>query len=221
MMLCSCIAEPTIAACMRRAKDAHTALIEHRIDHLNQIEGLEAFYNTIPQPVIATMRPTWEGGRSTLGDDGRMEVLAAALSAGCAAVDVELETTPRLRAKLLQKAANAHAISIVSHHNFEGTPSLDELIMTHAAAVRAGADIVKIITTAHTPEDCATIEALMKYGAQTHSTVAFAMGDEGTRTRATALIFGAPFMYVSLGSATASGQTDASTLMLLVGRCTV
>ena len=143
-------------------------------------------------------------------------------AAGCAAVDVELGTTPRLRAELLRTAAHEHALSIVSHHNFAETPPLEELIKTHAAAARTGADIIKIVTTAHTPEDCATIEALMEHSVRTHhSTVAFAMGDIGTHTRAVALILGAPFMYVSSGAATASGQVDASTLMTLVERCTV
>jgi 3-dehydroquinate dehydratase type I len=222
MILCSCIAERTIQDCINRAKKANTALIEHRIDHLDNVEGLHRFYHAVPHPVIATMRPVWEGGKSTLDDDERMDVLSGAIRAGCAAIDVELRTTPRLRAQLMRKAERAHAITIVSHHDFSGTPPMETLEQLLDEAVQTGANIAKLVTTAHTPQDCARIEALMEHGMRTRGNIiAFAMGDAGTRTRASALILGAPFMYVSSGDATAPGQVDAPTLLSMVERCTV
>lgn len=222
MMLCSCIAESTIDACIERMEMAQTAILEHRIDYMDDIKDLGRLYLAATQPVIATMRPTWQGGKSTLEDDQRVDVLSSALDAGCAAIDIELGTSQRLRGTILRKARKVHALTIVSHHDFTATPKLEVLtgILEEMASTKAS--IAKLVTTAHTKEDCDTVSALMEHANDIgQPTIAFAMGPMGTTTRAEALLQGAPFMYVSAGQATAPGQVDAPTLMSLVERCTI
>jgi 3-dehydroquinate dehydratase type I len=207
---------------MERLEMAQTAILEHRIDYLAEIRDLGQLYLAATQPIIATMRPTWQGGNSTLDDAARMEVLSSALAAGCAAVDVELGTERRMRDEMIRKARKVHALTIVSHHDFTGTPKLESLTRLLEDMAMTKASIAKIVTTARTKDDCDTVSALMERANDMgQPTIAFAMGHMGTPSRAEALLLGAPFMYVSAGQATAPGQVDAPTLMALVERCTI
>ncbi len=92
---------------------------------------------------------------------------------------------------------------ILSYHDYESTPSLDVLSKIYRQAVDAGADIVKIITTANTQEDI--VRVLDLYRLQREGKlgkkmplIAYAMGDEAKYSRLAALISGAPFMYCAL-----------------------
>ncbi len=92
---------------------------------------------------------------------------------------------------------------ILSFHDYESTPSLDALSKIYRQAVDAGADIVKIITTANRSEDVTRVLDLYrlqregKLGKRV-PLIAYAMGDEGKYSRLAALMSGAPFMYCAL-----------------------
>ncbi len=92
---------------------------------------------------------------------------------------------------------------ILSFHDYEVTPSLEALSKIYRQAVDAGADIVKIITTANSSEDVTRVLDLYrvqregKLGKKV-PLIAYAMGDEGKYSRLAALMSGAPFMYCAL-----------------------
>ncbi|MDD4280797.1 MAG: type I 3-dehydroquinate dehydratase [Candidatus Methanofastidiosa archaeon] len=218
MMLCSCIAESTMDGCLRAAATVTTTLVEHRIDYLEEEGDLRTLYNVIRQPVISTVRPVWEGGRSTVEDDEREAMLVKAMDAGCAAIDVELGTRQRIRGQLLRKARNASVLTILSHHDFSGTPSLPELEALLEEMARLQPDIVKIATLARTKGDGDIMARLMDARLDHDcALIAFCMGEAGIQSRIDALRLGAPFMYVSHGIATAPGQVGAQDMERLMG----
>lgn len=163
-----------------------------------------------------------------------MECMTTAIKKGVRYVDIEIEA-PVDYLEYIKSYARVNGCKlIVSYHNFDGTQSLQELQTIYDICRRKGADIVKIVTTAHNTADAARVMELYNYkkkdsdlvpdnfmerGEQTGSLsnsfgedeaqlVAFCMGEAGKFTRHLCLQLGAPYTYVALdkASATAPGQ---------------
>lgn len=166
------------------------------------------------------------------------EQVTAAIMKGAKYVDIEIEA-PVDYLDYVKSYARANGCRlIISYHNFEGTQSLEELKMIHDICRRKGADIVKIVTTAHNTSDAARVMQLYRYrksdaelvpdnfmergeesgslsnsfGEEEASLVAFCMGEAGQFTRHLCLALGAPYTYAALDeeSATAPGQYTAA-----------
>ena len=160
--------------------------------------------------------------------------ITAAIKKGAKYVDIEIEA-PVDYLEMIKSFARVNGCSlIISYHNFEGTQSLEELQTIYDICRRKGADIVKIVTTAHTVSDANRVMQLYNYhksdkdlvpdnymqrgeesgslsnsfGEEQASLVAFCMGEAGKFTRHLCLELGAPFSHVALDAenCTAPGQ---------------
>ena len=145
--------------------------------------------------------------------------LTLAVQAGARYADLEIEA-PAEFSRRFQKLCRECGTSLIrSHHDFEGTPDEKGLQIALARCFRYGADIAKIVTTCHSPEDAARIEALYSIILENVDSlqgrlIAFGMGEEGRSTRTECLRRGAPFTYAALSEdeATAPGQPVAAAL---------
>lgn len=166
------------------------------------------------------------------------EQVTAAIMKGAKYVDIEIEA-PVDYLDYVKAYARANGCRlIISYHNFEGTQSLEELQTIYDICRRKGADIVKIVTTAHNTSDAVRVMQLYNYkksdaelvpcnfmergeesgslsnsfGEEEASLVAFCMGEAGQFTRHLCLHLGAPYTYAALDaeSATAPGQYTAA-----------
>jgi 3-dehydroquinate dehydratase-1 len=152
--------------------------------------------------VIATVRAVEEGGAVELSDAQRTELFAAALPS-VDAVDVEVA------APICQPiVAHAHAhgaLAIVSHHDFTRTPNDAELAAHCDAALRTGADVVKIATAVADTGDAGRLLDLLRtrYG---HALVVIGMGSAGVATRVFFPLFGSLLTYGFVGRSGAPGQ---------------
>ncbi|MEG2849784.1 MAG: type I 3-dehydroquinate dehydratase, partial [Bacteroidales bacterium] len=140
------------------------------------------------------------------------EQITHSIIRGAKYVDIELEA-PDTYLKYIKSYAKANNCKlIISYHNFKETNSIEELIKIYDLCLRKGADIVKIVTTAHNISDAVRTLSLYKTDKYlTHnngSLVAFAMGEAGKFTRYLCLALGAPYTYIAYNkeSATAPGQ---------------
>lgn len=135
------------------------------------------------------------------------EKLTTAILAGTDYVDIPLDFPQNSKLWLLNLALNHGTRTILSWHNYSNTDPLPRLREIAAQALREGADIVKIVTTATQPEDAETVLSLYEEF-QPGQLLAFAMGPLGTASRFRALEKGAPFLFVAptREGATASGQ---------------
>ena len=142
------------------------------------------------------------------------EKLSAAILAGADYVDIPLDFPENSKQWLLNLALNHGTRIILSWHNYTNTEPLPRLREIAAQALREGADIVKIVTTATRPEDADTVLALYD-GFEPGRLLAFAMGPLGRDSRFQALEKGAPFLFVapSREGATASGQPCVADLL--------
>jgi len=95
-------------------------------------------------PVLATIRLVADGGRWN-EDAPRLPLFEAALADGrCTWIDVEVESA--IAAQVAESVRRQGRRLVVSHHDFSGTPSPDELdaIVTRALSLRP--DVIKLAT---------------------------------------------------------------------------
>jgi 3-dehydroquinate dehydratase-1 len=200
MKLCACITGRTPEECLKAARTLDTELIEHRMDFMEELKGLEELYKSSKAPFIATNRPEACGGHFKGTEEERTDLLIRAIDAGCSVVDIEIETSEELKRKVIGHAKARGCKVIISMHDFEQTPGEDELVEVMNKEKEQGADIGKIVTIATSMEDCHRVLGLLIEAKRIgFPLVAFAMGDRGRITRIVAPFYGAPFMYASTG----------------------
>lgn len=135
--------------------------------------------------------------------------LSAAILAGADCVDIGLEMPLESRNWLMSLAMNKGCLTILSYHNYKYTPETAELIRIADGAYQAGADMVKIVTTAESVDDAARVISLYDSGRYKNDTlIAFAMGFKGVASRLDSYTHGAPLFYMAprRGKETANGQ---------------
>ena len=144
--------------------------------------------------------------------------LIRAIEAGARYVDVELEAQKQMSKRVRQAAHENGTIFIRSYHDFEGTDSSEALKAIIEKCVYHGADMVKIVTTAHSQADADKVLGLYEW-CRTYSDeriasladgglIAFCMGEAGRQSRLDCLAHGAPYTYAALteDDAAAPGQ---------------
>ncbi|MBR5298638.1 MAG: type I 3-dehydroquinate dehydratase [Bacteroidales bacterium] len=151
--------------------------------------------------------------------------LVRAIEAGARYVDVEIEAQKQMSKRVRQAAHENGTIFIRSYHDFEGTDSLEALKAIVEKCVYHGADMVKIVTTAHSEADVEKVMALYEWCRQEKVSgnekigaladgglIAFCMGEEGRQSRLDCLKYGSPYTYAALSEeeAAAPGQWAAS-----------
>lgn len=157
--------------------------------------------------------------------------LIRAIEAGARYVDVEIEASKPMAKRVRSAAHENGTVFIRSYHDFEATDSLEALKAVVEKCLYHGADMVKVVTMAHAPEDVERVMALYAWcreevaahGGKSRKDerhagelaggglIAFCMGEAGKESRLRALKEGAPFTYAALSSedAAAPGQWPA------------
>jgi 3-dehydroquinate dehydratase/shikimate dehydrogenase len=164
---------------------------------------------------IATCRRKQFGGSFVGSLTSELEVLSAAVEAGCRIVDLEVESAEEARPAQLDKFRSglraAGAALLVSFHDFTRTKGLD-----HAAA-RIEAfqpDFVKVVSTARSLADNLAVLRLIEDHSLAAQIVGIAMGEEGLVSRVLGPRAGGAFTFASFsdGAETAAGQVSSRTL---------
>jgi 3-dehydroquinate dehydratase type I len=214
-MICIPITAKTHAGAMRAIERsaAQADVIELRMDLIHKgrlvelIDQVRACDEALE--VLVTHRPQTGGDSSQ--ERSRIDCLKEAVFLGADYVDVELETERALRDDLREAIVRLQRRTalIVSHHDFERTPPLKTLRSLFQRCVKAGADIVKIVTWARSPQDNLRVLGLMDDAVREDiDLVNFCMGPEGRISRIAAPMLGSYLSYMSLrkGGQSASGQ---------------
>ena len=151
--------------------------------------------------------------------------LVRAIEAGARYVDVEIEAQKQMSKRVRAAAHENGTVFIRSYHDFEGTDSLEALKAVVEKCVYHGADMVKVVTMAHSEADVQKVMALYEWCREEKVSgnerigaladgglIAFCMGEAGRSSRLEALTHGAPYTYAALTEeeAAAPGQWAAS-----------
>jgi len=197
----------------RREVEGGERFLEFRLDYLPNPEHgvavIRRFLKEAPECwILATCRRHQNQGRFNGSIEEQVRILAAAIAAGAKAVDMEIESAENAQARLDALRAGAHLI--VSYHNFEGTPAMEQVMRR---LTRVPAFAYKIVTTARKPSDCGRVLSLLKARGR-EPMVVLAMGETGFPTRVLSPAFGAVYTYAAPCSAggTAAGQVSARLL---------
>ena len=211
-MICTSIQHKTYEEILALLPQLEMA--EIRLDLCQLSDGeIEELFGQTDIPLVATCRTT---GQEWEASERRLSI---AVSAGARFADLEIEA-PSGFSRRFQKLCRESGTELIrSYHDFTGTPDDHGLQMALARCFRYGADIAKIVTTAHSEEDAARISSLYSVVLEDVDSlegrlIAFAMGDAGRDTRTGCLRRGAPFTYAALtkAEATAPGQPVAAEL---------
>jgi 3-dehydroquinate dehydratase type I len=184
-------------------------VVEVRLDHFKEPFAFTTLVRRSPCPLIATNRPTREGGRSELAEPDRIRSLLFAAEAGAALVDVEWDAaTPDLITNLQTTGAKV----IVSRHAFDRIPS--ELPTWAADMASTNAVVVKVVGMARDAmETKVTLDVL---ATSARPTICIAMGQAGIASRILALRYDSCFLtFAAPPSArgTAPGQISINELL--------
>jgi 3-dehydroquinate dehydratase-1 len=183
-------------------------LFELRIDLIGA--GWPDLATGLKKPWIACARSKAEGGNWPGDDAEKTEELITATELGADMVDIELGTTNLAEAiTLIKKKAKC----LLSLHELEKTPPLEQLKGIVKRQLSAGADICKVVTTAQSPVDNLTTLKLIAEFPKVKM-VSFAMGPMGLASRILCPLVGGYFTYASLaeGKESASGQLTVDQL---------
>ena len=192
-------------------------LLEIRLDYMTDtsstvMSNLETLVNECQIPLVATNRKFEEGGHHAQAEKSRRKLLIKAAEIGFQYVDVELSTMGL--GCVVSNLKDYDATPIISLHNLEDTPPLDELKKIIKKQIKEGAEICKLITTAQTLADNLRCLQLVSEVCKSTRIISFAMGKKGRLSRILSPFFGGEFTYASLkdGLETASGQISINDL---------
>ncbi len=177
-------------------------MIEVRFDCLDAAE-LEKSLEHFPlagKPVLATFRPSAQGGAREISDEESKAFWQGAEKFAWADIGPDMAET-------------ISGKKICSHHDFAGTP--DDLNGVYDALKASEAEVLKIAVQTDDISDGLPLWNLLKKAkAENKQLVPIAIGEAGKWTRVLGLAHGAPLTYASLesGKEVAPGQISAEDL---------
>ena len=191
--------------CIEKGAD----ILEFRIDALENPDTSE-IRKTIEEidfPIIATNRINTEGGSFKGSEEERINILYECCDLADY-VDIELQSND----EYINKIKDTGVTTIVSYHDFEKTPDLNEIMYIVEKEQEMG-DIAKVAFMPQNLEDTLTILAVLSH---CRDTIAISMGDLGSYTRVMASKFDSPITFAAGRDATAPGQIDIETMKALL-----
>nr|WME87915.1 shikimate dehydrogenase [Ardisia japonica] len=202
---------------MNKAKSKGADLVEIRLDSLKSFspsQDLQTLIKQCPLPTLFTYRPKWEGGQYDGNESKRVETLRLAMELGADYIDVEFQVAHEFISAMHGTKPEKCKV-IVSSHNYDCTPSIEDLGDLVARIQSTGADIVKFATTALDITDVARVFQII-----VHSQVpiiALVMGERGLMSRILCPKFGGYLTFGTLeaGVVSAPGQPTIDDLVNL------
>lgn len=160
-------------------------------------------------PVIATIRIPEEGGDWSHPEEERLALFERALDCS-ACIDIELRSA--LLPELAERAKDCNKALIISHHDYDRTPALDELKAVFERAAAFSNAVVKIAVRVHAAEDLELLTSFLEQFSGQSPLCLIGMGDLGQPTRLEFPRRGSCLAYGHIDGATAPGQLSCREL---------
>ncbi len=220
---------------IERALEEKPDLVELRFDYIDNPSLITKDYAKnlaklvqAQVPVIFTLRDESEGGRIKIEESLRLKILTTLVEAKPKYLDIEMSSSKKILANLIDSTISNNVSLIFSHHNFEKTPPINEalpIIENFANELRdrfklksnaLNNYIFKAIFTAKNFEDnLVPIQLCKNISEKGLKVVSFCMGEQGALSRIACTKFGALFTFGSVEEATAPGQIEIKRLRAL------
>ncbi|WP_336975614.1 type I 3-dehydroquinate dehydratase [Acinetobacter pittii] len=215
--------EQALAQAQVIANTADADLAEFRIDLLsfaNDTKQVIALGHELKKilgnkPMIATIRTKNEGGQLEISDADYGKTYQAYLKNPFMDwLDVEMFRDQKVVSEIVQKAHQKKVLVVMSNHDFQKTPSQDEIEKRLLKQDQMGADILKIAVMPKSKQDVFTLmNATLKVSQQTTKPLlTMSMGQLGTISRVATANMGGSYSFGMIGQASAPGQIDVTKL---------
>ena len=198
-------------------------IVEWRIDHFKEVENIDKL-KTMAQrlrelykeiPLLVTFRSHREGGVYKLSDEKYCKLYESIIPTKLLdIIDIELFMPEEIVEKLILLSRENGVKVILCNHDFDKTPSKEEIIKRLKMMEEKGADIGKIATMPHNVTDLLTLlEATKEAKEQMNCPIiTMSMGKIGMLSRITGEIFGSAMTFGVARNASAPGQIPAKEL---------
>ena len=196
-------------------------LLELRIDYFDNIDAsyiknaILILKNIISKPVILTFRTAYEGGeREIIPEDYKNLLIDIVKTEIVDILDVEMFIGDEIVESIVAEAHLHGTKVIISNHDFEKTPSEDEIIKRLTKMQKLMCDIAKIAVMPRNMYDVITLlKATLKANEQLGvPIVTMSMSDKGMVSRMAGEVFGSSITFGSGRQASAPGQINVSDL---------
>jgi 3-dehydroquinate dehydratase/shikimate dehydrogenase len=222
--LCVAIQASSPAEMIERAESAlaDSKFLEFRLDSLPKPASVlpkvkEFLAVHRDATVLATCRRKHFGGHFSGSLKAELEVLLAAVEAGCQIIDLEVESAEEAAPKQLDQLRDglraAGAALLISFHDFSRTKNLDQVALRISVFQP---DFIKVVSTAKSLADNLAVLKLIESHSRSAEVVGLAMGEEGLVSRVLGLRAGAPFTFAAFSD----GSTTGSALATAPGQLT-
>ncbi len=209
-MIAAVITARNVKNALGKIKTVGADLYEVRVDYFEGFEDIEALAE-MRGKLILTPRRKEEGGVREFDEEERLELYKRLINLKPAYIDVELRS--EIAPDVLELARKKRVGTILSYHNFSGTPTFGELIGILDEMEELDPDVIKIVTTANSLKDNVRLIRLYEHA---ENVVAFCMGPLGKVSRVFSALM-APFTYASVGNEVAPGQLGVEELKSILG----
>ncbi|WP_105917209.1 type I 3-dehydroquinate dehydratase [Acinetobacter baumannii] len=215
--------EQALAQAQVIANTADADLAEFRIDLLSfasdtkQVIALGHELKKIlgNKPMIATIRTKNEGSQLEISDADYGKTYQAYLKNPFMDwLDAEMFRDQKVVSEIVQKAHQKKVLVVMSNHDFQKTPSQDEIEKRLLKQDQMGADVLKIAVMPKSKQDVFTLmNATLKVSQQTTKPLlTMSMGQLGTISRVATANMGGSYSFGMIGQASAPGQIDVTKL---------
>lgn len=166
--------------------------------------------------VLFTFRTSGEGGSRFIEKEDYYRLNSSAAASGCAdLVDVEAFLDEKRTAEEIQKIHLAGSRVIASNHDFEKTPSEEEMVRRLRRMEELGADVAKLAVMPENRRDVLTLLWATAAADEmlTVPVVTMSMGRLGVVSRLSGALTGSAMTFAAVGETSAPGQIPAEQMM--------
>ena len=204
-------------------------LVEWRADWFDDVFDFEQVKSVLSSlreilgetPILFTFRTAKEGGEREIEDSTYIALNKMAIeSEKVDLVDVELFAGDKVVEEVLNIAHQNHVKVIASNHDFEKTPSKEEIILRLQKMQEMGADILKIAVMPRSSKDVITLLSAteeMNVDYAKRPLVTMAMSKKGLISRIAGEAFGSAITFGAAKKSSAPGQIQAEELRKVLG----
>lgn len=203
-------------------------VVELRIDFLKDVTSLDAVGRALAavrqelpnEAILFTFRTKEEGGETEVPESYYFDLITYAIKTGKVdAVDVEYFHNRTSIEKILTIAKEHSVTVIMSNHDFDKTPSFDEITGRLLGMKKLGADVAKLACMPQSAKDVLTLLSAteaVKSQYPDEPIITMSMGKLGAISRISGEIFGSALTFGSAKKASAPGQLEVTTLQQIL-----
>ncbi|MFT9368435.1 type I 3-dehydroquinate dehydratase [Paenibacillus polymyxa] len=199
-------------------------IVEWRVDffeHVEELEKVKAALHEIRSilaniPLVFTFRSAREGGEKEISAASYVELNRTIAETGQVdMIDVEL-FNEEADVKMLIEAAHKHNVYvIISNHDFQKTPSKEEIVSRLRKAQELGGDLPKIAVMPTNTADVLTLLDATRTMAEEYADrpiITMSMAGKGVVSRLAGELFGSALTFGAAKKASAPGQIPVTEL---------